>query len=56
MCAIREYARTFAVWSEEFGRDSDERLAFMRAYYKVKPLMLALPINWVNERAYADAV
>lgn len=47
--------RLFKIWGDENEAGDDERLAFMRAYYQVKPLMLALPITWVNERAYAEA-
>lgn len=44
----------FAVWSDETDKDSNEMLSFMRAFYKTKPLMLALPISWHDPRAYAD--
>lgn len=46
----------FEKWLNALDDGGDERLAFMRAYYEVKPLMLALPITWHTERAYADAV
>lgn len=48
--------RLFKLWLDEGESGDDERLTFMRAYYEVKPLMLALPISWHDERAYADAV
>jgi len=39
-----------AVWQAE--RDGgDERLAFLRALYEVKPLFLALPRSWLAKRA-----
>ncbi len=34
------------VWQAE---DGDERLAFLRALYQVKPLFLALPRSWLSE-------
>lgn len=45
-----------AAWVEEQGKDSrgageqggDERLAFLRALYRVKPLILALPVTWTG--------
>jgi len=45
----------FSVWTDEYTVSSDERLAFMRAFYRVKPLCLALPISWTNPNAYSDA-
>lgn len=49
--------KLFDAWTEENGvaGESDERLSFMRAYYKVKPLMLALPATWHDQALYADA-
>lgn len=38
-------------WQEEAGCGSDDdgmRLAFMRALYRVKPLVCALPVTWVG--------
>ncbi len=48
--------RLFKLWLDENESGDDERLTFMRAYYMIKPLMLALPVTWHDERAYADAV
>lgn len=36
-----------AAWGAEMGNGGDERLAFLRALYRVKPLVLALPVTWV---------
>lgn len=43
-----------AAWADERlaaesngGQQADERLAFLRALYRVKPLVLALPVTWV---------
>lgn len=47
--------RLFKVWAAERVDSGDERLAFLRAFYQVKPLMLALPITWTQPRAYAEA-
>lgn len=33
---------------EARGQGGDERLAFLRALYRVKPLVLALPVTWVT--------
>lgn len=46
--------RLFKVWELERRDSHDDRLAFMRAFYSVKPLMLALPITWTSPRAYAN--
>lgn len=48
--------RLFDRWTDEREAGGDERLAFMRAFYEVKPLMLALPVTWHSPRAYADVV
>ncbi len=48
--------RLFAAWQTENETGDDDRLTFLRAYYAVKPLMLALPVTWVNERVYAEAL
>lgn len=48
--------RLFSRWLDENESGDDERLTFMRAFYEVKPLMLALPVTWHNERVYSDAV
>ncbi len=47
--------RLFKLWLDENESGDDERLCFMRAYYMVKPLMLALPISWHDPRAYSEA-
>ena len=41
-------------WNAERYEDGDESLAFLRAFYTVKPLMLALPVTWVTPGAYAE--
>jgi len=38
--------RLFEAWGKEAESGDDERLTFMRAFYKIKPLMLALPVTW----------
>jgi hypothetical protein len=48
--------RLFTLWSSERERGSDIRLAFMRAWYQVKPLALYLPVTWHSPRAFADVV
>lgn len=35
-------------WARERQGDADERLAFHRALWEVKPLILPLPITWVE--------
>ena len=47
--------RLFDQWLNEKDAGGDEQLSFMRAFYAVKPLMLALPITWTQPHAYADA-
>jgi len=44
----KETERLFATWNEEMQDGGDTRLAFMRAVYKVKPFLLALPCSWVG--------
>ncbi len=44
--------RLLNLWREEGG---DERLAFLRALYQVKPLFLALPRSWLAASARATA-
>lgn len=44
-------ARLFAEWTQERGAGEDDRLAFLRAFYRVKPLMLALPVTWIDVHA-----
>ena len=38
----------FTRWQKECIDDSNERLAFLRALYAVKPLILALPSTWTT--------
>lgn len=40
--------RLLRLWKEEDSPDGDTRLAFLRALYQVKPLVLALPITWAG--------
>lgn len=35
-------------WTHERKDDADERLAFHRALWRVKPLILPLPITWIE--------
>ena len=42
------------VWRNEWKEDGETKLAFLRAFYKVKPLMLALPITWIDPKAIID--
>jgi len=35
-------------WRRECERGADERLAFLRAYYQVKPRLCVLPISWLG--------
>lgn len=36
-------------WKSEIERGADLRLAFLRAYYLVKPVLCVLPISWLAE-------
>jgi len=45
----------FDAWTNEMDAHGDERLAFMRAFYQVKPLMLALPATWHSPNLFSDA-
>ena len=45
----------FEAWGKERQGGDDERLSFMRAFYRVKPLMLALPVTWTNPQYGAEA-
>lgn len=36
-------------WREELAGDAEKRLAFLRAYYRVKPRCCVLPISWLAE-------
>lgn len=45
-------------WNEEMADGGDKRLAFLRAYYRVKPRCCVLPRSWlaeVQERSNQDA-
>lgn len=46
--------RLLAAWRKEQKNDGDERLAFLRALYRVKPLILALPITWTGGRVMGE--
>lgn len=35
-------------WQEEKNRGQNEKLAFLRAVYRVKPLILHLPVTWIG--------
>lgn len=35
-------------WNEEKQKASNDNLAFHRAFYKIKPIMLVLPTSWVS--------
>lgn len=37
------------VWDSEQSKGDEKRLAFLRALYRVKPLILALPHTWVAD-------
>ena len=39
--------RMMEQWAVERQRGNDERLAFMRAVYQVKPVVCALPVTWM---------
>lgn len=43
-----EVRETIAQWIEERG-EGDERLAFLRALYRVKPVICALPMTWLEQ-------
>lgn len=48
---VRQCAETDALldaWARERQGDADERLAFHRALWEVKPLILPLPITWIE--------
>jgi hypothetical protein len=50
--------RFLDTWIAECGNGGDERLAFLRALYLVKPLFCALPRSWLadlQKRAEQDA-
>lgn len=39
--------RLLEAWAEESRPGGDRQLAFLRALYRVKPLILALPVTWI---------
>lgn len=41
--------RLFDLWNKDAG--NNRQLAFLRALYTVKPLILALPVNWTGANA-----
>ena len=46
-------------WVNEMGRGPDQRLAFLRAYYQVKPRLCVLPVSWlaeIKERGYQRSI
>ena len=45
-----ETAALLAQWAAELTQGGDERLAFQRAVYRVKPLILAVPMTWIQGR------
>lgn len=48
---VRKCADTIKLinlWDTEMQRGPDERLAFMRALYQVKPTICALPVSWTQ--------
>ena len=40
--------RLLSLWQDEKKRGKSEKLAFLRAVYKVKPLILAVPVTWIG--------
>lgn len=42
--------RLIAAWRSEMAGGGDERLAFLRALYAIKPLILALPMTWTKPK------
>ena len=42
--------KLIAAWKREMGKGSDERLAFTRAVYAVKPYLLPLPAMWIVKK------
>lgn len=48
---VRKCADTLKLldtWYSERKSGSDQRLSFMRAFYKVKPLLCAAPVSWID--------
>lgn len=42
-------------WGKELERGPEKRLAFLRAFYQVKPRLCVLPVSWLAEvRAYKE--
>ena len=57
MIYVRQCVNTdhlFSQWREERQVGESDRLAFLRAFYKVKPFMLALPITWMGQHIDMD--
>ena len=46
-----ETKEVFKLWRDDVNNGDNDRLAFLRAMYKVKPLMLALPSTWTDKDA-----
>ncbi len=46
--------RLFEQWRAERKDGGNDRLAFLRAFYQVKPYMLALPITWTGQHINDD--
>ncbi|MDD5517845.1 MAG: hypothetical protein PHV98_00655 [Candidatus Omnitrophica bacterium] len=44
----RETQYLIDTWVKEVQEGTDEKLSFLRCLYRVKPLILALPISWTN--------
>ena len=42
--------KLIAAWKREMANGADERLAFMRAVYRIKPYLLPLPCMWIAKR------
>lgn len=42
----RATEKLLRTWIAETSEEGDTRLAFLRAFYRVKPLMLPLPMTW----------
>jgi hypothetical protein len=42
------------VWQQEWKKGGDERLALLRAIYRTKPLILALPITWCGQHIMGE--
>jgi hypothetical protein len=44
----RETQYLIESWTDEMRNGADEKLSFLRNLYKIKPLILALPISWTH--------